>query len=434
MYVGQRMVRGTPFGNYARGLGSVDAAGNVIADENANMISPTFGLTVAPLAPYQSSINAKQIHDDIFGVAQIGTPGQPGYYAAIPGRFDAYNSGVNTSEAMYSTFKAAVAAGIVPNTAQGLETLFGVIGDGPTKAPKDFWAWYEMYLTKGTYNGTPAGQPGAAGPPTFLNPVTGQAIPLSLLAPGFPKVVNGVHTITLTDGRSWTFQLDPATGKPISMTPGAVAPTSGPGAKFDVDMILGDDIMPGGGYKELAERTQRYYANGTAIWGQWGRPESIQKANGAMGYNVTPAEVTAYFQKIGAGSIRVRFWHELDPAEQASLSWTGAANPVDALPPTPIPIPPNGSVIHVPDPASGQEPTIQLPGTTAFVPISSVPQQVWVDASAAAAQGTPPGQIVGAGAPSDGGTFVAGFGSGLGGLLAIGAIVGIMIAASKKKG
>lgn len=205
----------------------------------------TAGPTVKPLAPYvlqgAGAQFAGALHDQIFGWkkgdTETGDPAHTKYVSDQLGSFDYYTNPIYatmvSNDSQYKVFKAAVAAGIVPNTAIGLETLLGRIGDGPVTAPVDFWQWYESFLTGGKYNGIPAGQPGSLSGPGIINPVTGQFISQSLIVAGYPKTDQyDTTTLLLTDGRSWSW---------YSKNPKGANPNTTPAyrtGKIDTQIIL----------------------------------------------------------------------------------------------------------------------------------------------------------------------------------------------------
>lgn len=113
-----------------------------------------------------------------------------------------------------------------------------------------------------------------------------------------------------------------------------------------------------------------------------------------------PKEQVAYFGPTGAantggnpmdqfarpGEIEFRLvngqtWHMKDPNYVAppptpfTPTVTTVPRPAGLVP---LPQPPPGSVLNVPPPGSNQEPTIKLPGSDVFVPISSVPSSTFL--------------------------------------------------------
>lgn len=171
-----------------------------------------------------------------------------------------------------------------------------------------------------------------------------------------------------------------------------------------------------------------------AYAGLWAtRPSELEPtASWALNLHATAGEVTP------AATIQ---------SEQEFLAWLRSMLPNVQIPPEwqqeiqpifgqqAVPVPPPGSTLVVPAPGSGQEPVIKLPGATSFVPVSQVPpsafQPEYHDSS------LPPAQIVDTQgnevAPESAGMVQAGLGGGLGGLLLIGAVVGLLVASGRAK-
>lgn len=363
----RRPVRG--FAPWEPGLGAVDAAGNVMADETGMNVSAFPMPTTTAKLPYyrgDGTRYAGALHDQIFG-AKKGDPvtGAPGdvYQADQLGTFDLY-----TNPAMYGVqlndegklFLAAVDAGIVPKTPAGLETLLHSIGGGYTalvartgQAGKDFWTWYGQYLD------WLRRAPDDTRLDPFVNPVTGVTLYRGTRPGDYKSIVtdaNGRTTIVFASGASTSFG-----GSTVA------APTDT--GKVNIQAVFDDRSSAPAGppWAVYAFKMDRILSDGSVKRDTW---------NPRAEYADDASYQQLFADALRQGStLRTKKFSQLDSAERAAIAadlvaYGQTPEYLDAATRTPPPISyvPGAKVVVGPQ-GSGVETTIQLPGA-APIPLS----------------------------------------------------------------
>ena len=372
----------------------------------------SFATAVPALPPFQlPGQRGQDIHDQVFGEGpwagqhptrfELYTSTNPAHVAALSKEIDA------------ALFNQAVVAGIVPKTPAGLVTFLswtnlghanGMALNPEVFAP--FYAWYTAAVR---------GDPLAGGG----------------LTPTLQGAVNRSRWIqSIVKGSYYNSAYQPK-----------------------LDWVLADTTESDGTVKILGVRS--IYQVG---WGVDPTDNVLRRVEGQSPWIVRPDFGSATPAQFGSGTessgilpgYRIRTLSQLSAEEQQTfagpsstpasetytpppLIGTGATAAPPPRPEAPIPIPPDGSVIHVPNAGSGEEPTIKLPGSTEFVPISAVPPEVWKAAAEYAASpvtGAPNLTVIGPGAATAqiGGAESLG---GMSGLLLIGAAFGLVLLARK---
>lgn len=242
---------------------------------------------------------------------------------------------------------------------QGVATNVGWTPEQRAEADASFSSHFPRLLAKWRYTGAPVA---VVIEPTIRNQVTGVDVPKSQVL-FYGELPDGQIELRTTQG-TWRWA-----GPNYREPPPLLAWTG----KVALDFVLVDNAFEAGlGYPVYAMRQLNYMNDGSIIgqwqgWSAWTTEEALRRSYGET------------IQKYGS-TLRVRFLSELSSVEVADITQrTGGSPVVPMVPSTPsLPQPPPGSTLYVPASGSGQEPTIQLPGTTEFVPVSSVPPSAFV--------------------------------------------------------
>ncbi len=223
------------------------------------------------------------------------------------GKFDQYTNPTKYGVVLNqegNLFNAAVTAGIVPNTPEGLETLLAYIGGGYNAGVqelgdvyKEFFRWYGVFLNVSV-------QPG--GIKTFTGAVYYPgSLPNNYKS--YTTDANGLHTLVLNTGAKITWGDGPGGTDPNYKPPATWT------GKVAIDYVFLHKNLPAP-YPVYAFRQQNFMSDGSIVGSWTGRAE----------YN-TPAGVRARYEAPGetvqkyGSTVRTQFYVDLSPAEKAEI-------------------------------------------------------------------------------------------------------------------
>ncbi len=456
----RRPVRG--FAPWEPGLGAVDAAGNVIADETA-------GMTVTPLVPQ----------------TPVDVPYATRLWDALHFESGLWSPRVQFSAGDPYLFFLAVERGLIPNTQAGFFTLVATMQNPSSASGNASWTQFvnDYLLSMQAVNPVLASLLAAEPTPTaamlkygtfpalplMRDAMAGKTVALPIAAANLDAsnaVWNPVTRIWIpkTDVLAYselpdgTMQLQTKTGTWTWAGPNYKAPASAPQrtGKVAIQVVFNDkpDAPAGPPWIMYAYKQDEYQSDGSITRYPW-------QPRAEYADDATVQQEFAEAIKLGS-TVRTLMYSQLDATQRAAIDadLTAYRNTPEYLTaiasaPPPIPFVP-GATVRVPAPGTGGTTTIQLPGATAPIPLSQYTGPNYNNpATRQPAPGVPPVELVDgtlvappvfsmtngafgaddvtatpSGAPASAAPASAGFG----GLLAIAAIIGIGLTMKRGRG